>query len=164
MYRSARSTFEDMSMKFRSVIEEAMDGRKWKSFICECVSRTYAVFFHVTMALAREKKKRGTQSDFQGKRGEFLTAWSDEYTEASRQKTLPDLWQRLFPQYWWNFNWRLKLTEEPEGDVVVDMGENWKSPATTEILTPEEKLEKGAIMKATEKVSRNASVGDLRLI
>jgi hypothetical protein len=116
------------------------------------------------MALAKEKKKCGTQSDFQGKHGDFLAAWSDEYTEASRPKTLPDLWQRLFPQYWWNFNWRLKLTEELEGDVVVDMGENWKSPATTEILTPEKKLEKGAIMKATEKVSRNASVGDLRLI
>jgi hypothetical protein len=50
------------------------------------------------------------------------------------------------------------------GRCFVDMDENWKSPATTEILTPEEKVEKSAIMKATEKVSRNASVGDLRLI
>ncbi|KAK7050381.1 hypothetical protein R3P38DRAFT_3173727 [Favolaschia claudopus] len=94
-------------------------------------------------------KKRGSPGDFVGKRGQFLDAWLGEYKEASKKKTTGNLWLRLFPQYWANFYWRLALTEEPEGQLIIDTSPGWVAPE-------EEKLSKA------DEASRTATKEEIQ--
>lgn len=104
------------------------------------------------MAPPTEAKKRGTQSAFQGKRAEFLEGWAERYREDSRTKKTPDLWRALFPQYWHNFPWRLPLSQDPEGEIVIQT-EGWMAPVKPrETLTVEEENKKTELMKVTERV------------
>ncbi|KAJ7019261.1 hypothetical protein C8F04DRAFT_1276504 [Mycena alexandri] len=67
------------------------------------------------------RKKRGTPSDFQGARMEFLKANLDAYAEHSKKKTLiTEFWPQLFHSYWRLFPWRLPLTEEPAPGCAAD--------------------------------------------
>lgn len=108
--------------------------------------------FSFTMASDKPAKKRGTRSDFQGQRADFLVGWLVQYQEASRAKKTGELWRDLFAQYWYNFPWRLPLTEDAPGEIVIDT-EGWKAPVKPiETLTPVEEEEKTKIMQATERV------------
>jgi hypothetical protein len=100
-----------------------------------------------------EPKKRGTQSNFQGQRDAFLTAWIDKYMEASLKKVTQTLWPRLLTQYWMNFSWRLPLSENPIIAIFVDTSSDWVAPELTkEDLTSEEEARKTDVMKSTQKV------------
>jgi hypothetical protein len=96
-------------------------------------------------------KKRGSPSVFQGKRAEFLSAWAEKYSDASRSKSTTKFWNQLLPQYWANFSWRLGLTEEPAAPIFFNL-EGTVSPPAKETLSPEEEKQKSDFMKATEKV------------
>jgi hypothetical protein len=101
----------------------------------------------------KEPKKRGTQSNFQGQRDAFLTAWIDGYTESSRKKATPALWPRIFVQYWMNFNWCLPLSEDPIIAIFVDTNSEWVAPELPkEDLTSDEEVRKTAVLKNTQKV------------
>lgn len=98
-------------------------------------------------------KKRGTQSSFQGQRGEFLENWIGAYVEASRKKTTAKMWDRLFPQYWVNFPWRSPLTQELVGPIFLNTDENWVAHAMpNETLTSDEEAKKMQVVKDTQKV------------
>lgn len=88
-------------------------------------------------------KKRGSPSDFQGQRADFLEDHLESYIEHSRAKTTPIFWRELFPDYWNRFDWRLPLTEEPPEPAVSE----------GQAATPEEKEKQTAVMAATERVS-----------
>ncbi|KAJ7810808.1 hypothetical protein B0H14DRAFT_3756640 [Mycena olivaceomarginata] len=97
-------------------------------------------------------KKRGTQSSFQGQRGEFLENWIGAYVEASRKKTTAKMWDRLFPQYWANFPWRSPLTQELVGPIFLNTDENWVAHAMpNETLTSDEEAKKMQVVKDTQK-------------
>jgi hypothetical protein len=99
-------------------------------------------------------KKRGAQSDFQGQRADFLEGWVLAYADASRKKTTQPMWDRLFAQYWMNFNWRSPVTESIQTAVFINTDDSWVLPIfEPESLTTDEQKEKTKIVQATQKVS-----------
>jgi hypothetical protein len=104
------------------------------------------------MVLPVGTKKQGTPSAFQGKHAAFLEGWAERYRDDSRNKNTQEFWRSLFSQYWHNFPWRLPLTEDPKGEIVIQT-EGWTAPVKPrEELTPEEEIEKTELMKLTQKV------------
>jgi hypothetical protein len=106
---------------------------------------------------AKPAKKRGNPGNFHGQRAVFLESWIDKYTECSRKKTTSALWDRVFPQYWANFNWHSPLTQDIAGPITVDTSDNWVAPELDkEMLTPEEEAQKAATVAGTQQVSNVA--------
>jgi hypothetical protein len=100
-----------------------------------------------------EPKKQGTQSNFQGQRDTFLTAWINKYMESLRKKATPALWPRICAQYWMNFNWCLPLSEDPIIAIFVDTNSEWVTlELPKEDLTSDEETRKTAVLKNTPKV------------
>jgi hypothetical protein len=104
---------------------------------------------HIFLSMkATKPKKQGSPSIFQGQCAFFLEKWTDEYADASRNKSTPKLWFRIFPQYW-----RLPLNEEPSAPIEVDISEDWVAPVVPqEVLTTEEESDKKKVMESTQKV------------
>jgi hypothetical protein len=109
------------------------------------------------MSTTQAPKKRGSPSDFQGRRAEFLEQWSEDYIEASQHKKLSKFWPRIFPQYWINFPWQLTRTEELVGPLFLDKDPEWVAPvaATKEALSEVDDTRKSEVVVTTQKVKYN---------
>ncbi|KAJ6631805.1 hypothetical protein B0H10DRAFT_2206221 [Mycena sp. CBHHK59/15] len=122
-------------------------------------------------ASAARQKKRGSPSDFQGKRLEFMTSQLDRYIAASKakKKKTSEFWCSFFAHYWRLFPWRLPIGEDPpdaseplpEGAAWWDLPE--ESPEDAEAafraldldLSEEEIAMKSEIQtKTKEKIKR----------
>ncbi|KAJ7429241.1 hypothetical protein B0H11DRAFT_1945530 [Mycena galericulata] len=64
-------------------------------------------------------KKRGKQSDIQGKRDEYLQPFIEKYAAVAKARKSV-FWKDLFPGYWAAFPWRLPLNQEPAEDDATD--------------------------------------------
>ncbi|KAJ7810827.1 hypothetical protein B0H14DRAFT_3480227 [Mycena olivaceomarginata] len=81
----------------------------------------------------REPKKRGSASDFQGSRHEFLTLKIPEYIAAGKKKGkeaktegLEVFWAELFNEYFRLYLWDLPLDQEPEPNASERKGKTKK--------------------------------------
>ncbi|KAJ7808139.1 hypothetical protein B0H14DRAFT_3881642 [Mycena olivaceomarginata] len=62
------------------------------------------------------------------------------------------MWDRLFAQYWMNFNWRSPVTESIQTAVFINTDDSWVLPIfEPESLTTDEQKEKTKIVQATQK-------------
>jgi hypothetical protein len=114
----------------------------------------------------REPKKRGSASDFQGSRHEFLTSKILEYIAAGKKKGkeaktegLGVFWAELFNEYFRLYPWDLPLDQEPEPNAVPV-----PPPQTAEEVfdqmgfndSPEESERKGKTKKDLKAVRTNS--------
>ncbi|KAJ7728398.1 hypothetical protein B0H14DRAFT_3899587 [Mycena olivaceomarginata] len=82
----------------------------------------------------------------------MATGWVLAYADASRKKTTQPMWDRLFAQYWMNFNWRSPVTESIQTAVFINTDDSWVLPIfEPESLTTDEQKEKTKIVQATQK-------------
>lgn len=79
--------------------------------------------------MAKEKKKTGKPSDFQGQREELLQEWVLTYSNASKLGKTRGIWKSLFRAYWDKFPWRLPLRQDPDPNDPTDYA---LKPQTTE--------------------------------
>ncbi|KAJ7441814.1 hypothetical protein B0H11DRAFT_2251877 [Mycena galericulata] len=81
-------------------------------------------------------KKRGKQSDIQGKHDTYLQPFIAKYvTVAKAHKSL--FWKEFFPDYWAAFPWRLPLDQDPAEDDKTDYA---RPPANDEGVDTEKKI------------------------
>ncbi|KAJ7449741.1 hypothetical protein B0H11DRAFT_1928524 [Mycena galericulata] len=98
------------------------------------------------------RKKRGTPSDFQGKRLEFLKKHIPDYVEASKNRETRKFWPPFFFDYWRAFPWRIPLNEEPpDAPEAAPADAEAAFKALDKDLTLEEEDEKAQIQQQTAK-------------
>ncbi|KAJ6630398.1 hypothetical protein B0H10DRAFT_1939157 [Mycena sp. CBHHK59/15] len=98
------------------------------------------------------RKKRGTPSDFQGSRLEFLQSRVPEYLKYSKKKQTREFWADFMHDYWCKFPWRVPLEEEPPPGADLPPSDAEAAFKALDMdLSPEEEENKSQIQTATKK-------------
>ncbi|KAJ6463068.1 hypothetical protein C8R47DRAFT_1080103, partial [Mycena vitilis] len=97
------------------------------------------------------RRKRGSPSDFQGSRLEFMQSRIPEYLKASKKKTTRDFWAEFMHDYWRLYPWRVPLDQEPPpGADLPPKDAEAAFKALDKDLTEEEEEEKSRVQTHTK--------------
>lgn len=88
------------------------------------------------------KPAPGRPSNFRGTRAIFLAGYHERWRIAREEKTTGDFWFGLYSEYWRIYSWRHGLDQEPTAAIDPN-----------EVLSPDEEIQKAAVVKEVQNVS-----------